>query len=262
MSLRRLWLVVGVLGVIATLVLGWFLLVRPLVEGGILAEIEALETEASNADLEARNATLAEEYESIDDLRDDLEQMLGSIPAQMELAALVRQLDAAQAASGARIVSLTPGDATAYAPAAPQVVTPEATTEEPATGDAPAATEEAQAPVATAPVATDPSAGLAPADPADALALSTAGLVLVPIDLQISGSPEQILAFAAVLQRMPRLFLVTAIEAVRGDAPSGSVNGFVFVLPQPEILPPEPSPAATPPPTSTGTPTPNPTPTP
>lgn len=263
MSSKRLWFVVGALGVVVTLVLGWFLLVGPLIEGGLQAEVEARQTETSNADLEAQIAILAKEYEAIDDLRDELGEMLGSIPGRLDLAALIRQLDVAQAVSGARIVSLTPGDATPYVPAVPQVVTPQPTTEEPASGEETATSDEAAA--TEAPVVAGGSAGLAPADPSDTLALSSAGLVLVPIDLQVSGSPEQLLAFAAALQRMSRLFLVTAVEAVGGDAPGGSINGFVYVLPQAVILPPEPEPIAptpTPTPASSGVPTPSPSPTP
>lgn len=266
MSLKRLWFAVGALGVVVTLVLGWFLVVRPLIEGGLQAEVEARETEASNADLEAQIAILAKEYEGIDDLRAELEEMLGSIPGQLELAALIRQLDAAQAASGARIVSFTPGDATPYVPAVPQAVTPQPPADEAASGDESTTSEDA--PATEAPVTTGGSAGLAPADPADTLAISTAGLVLVPIDLQVSGSPGQILAFAEALQRMSRLFLVTAVEAVGGEAPSGSVNGFVYVLPQALIIQPEPEPTATPAPaptpspSSTVGPTPSPSPTP
>lgn len=254
MTAKRLWLVIGALGVIATLVLGWFLLVSPLVDGGLQAEAEARQIEASNAELEAQIAVLAKQYEDIDLLRDELEQMLTSVPGDLDYAELIRQLEAAQVASGARIISVTPDDATPFTPAVPMVVE----LEEPADGE--------DAPPAAKPVIVDPTAGLAPVDPADTSILSSSGLVLVPIDLQLSGTPAQIVAFAEFLQRMPRLFLVTQIEALGLEPPTGSINGFVYVLPHEQIGEPEPestpAPTPTPEPTETGTPTPTPTPTP
>ena len=274
MNARRLWQIGGTLFIAAIFVLGWFVAVSPVLAEAARNELNRAAVAEQNQGHEATLASLKSEYENIDALRAQLDDLATAIPSDIALAALVRDISAAASSSGVVISAIRSEAATDFVPAsvAPSESTPttdgaEGGTESTGGSDSTGAEEAPADPAAGAAVVVDPAAGIVEVDPADLALLGSGQFVTVPITVEFVGEPEQLLAMASALQSMSRVFLVTSLKIDASQLPPrGTVTGLAYVLLDPDgvltrdddTTSPEPTP--TPEPSDTPTPTETPTP--
>ncbi len=226
-------LINGLIGVaiLAVLGLGWVLGVSPTYAQVQAAQDQTTYMTTTNNTTATKLISLKKQFEDIDALEADLDELRASIPYEASIPDFLTEIRELSAQYGVTLTTLTVSGATLYAaPAAPGT---------PATPPADGAT-------------TDPAT---PADPAAAVPATpaTANLVILPVVVVVSGSFSQVMAFTGAIQTGSRLFLVTQLSvtnSVESGLNTGTLTGAVFVLPLP---------AGVKPPTSTATPTPTPT---
>ena len=193
------------------------LVIMPQVDAAVAAQAETDTVNAENAVKDTEIALLAEEFASIDGLRDELAGLQAAIPSGIDTPILLGQLSDIADAQGVTLDAISVGD-----PLTAVAV------------DAVAA--DAAAPNA---VAADADAD---AD-ADASAPAAAAVVAVPVSLAVSGQSAAVLSFIGGLQASERIITVTAFSTATGAATdaapvetasvTASVSAVVYGLPSP-----------------------------
>jgi Tfp pilus assembly protein PilO len=147
---------------------------------------------------------LASQKPQTQQLEDELTKLEAAIPASIDSAGLLRDLEALQQSSGAMVTGVSLGTPLAAEVEAPAV----------------AATTDGEEEGLTA-----------PADLPETPAFS-GGIFEVPLTLDISGSFEQVREFVRALQLNERLVFANAIEINgSGDLYTAVVDAVVFALP-------------------------------
>lgn len=234
--------VIALVMVVAT----WFLLVSPVLAAASDTRAQAETAEQQNLVLQSQVDQLKADFARIDEYKAELAGLRTQVPTDAELAAFLRELDAAAVA---RTVTLVDVQAQA-----PQTVTLPVEQSAPATSTGGAVSTEAQpspAPSATTDgaaaadgAATDPATG-APAAAAPATVVP-AGFTAMPLTLTVVGSYDNVSGFLDDVQnRTQRLFLVATISGTgqtENDGGQGRpatvpgdlelvITGFTYVLP-------------------------------
>lgn len=210
--------IVGAIVVVG--ILGWIVGVSP-----ILSQVAAADDERSTVtsanDLNATKlVALKKQFENIGETQAELDTLRGSIPATADMPVFLRTIKEYGDAQGITLKSVEVSGVSSYV--APAAATPVATPGAAAATPTPAPTPSAPASGTTAPAVT-------PASP-------TSALFVVPIKLSVSGTYEQVMAFAGVLQTGPRLFLVTTLDVSSVDgAFTANLGGNVYAMPAPAI---------------------------
>jgi hypothetical protein len=187
---RLIAIVLGMLTV-GVLALGWLLGVAPKLAEAAASDTERTLVEAQNANSEAELITLADEFERIDELRDELDELAVAIPSEHGLEDFLDELAAAAAASGVTIDSVTTGEA------APPTAT---------TADAGTSTQ------------TDAAVG-------------PDGLLSIAVSIGVSGPMSAVLGFSELVQTMPRLTLISTLSANdEAGTTRGSLTGALYVI--------------------------------
>lgn len=187
---RLIAIVLGMLTV-GVLALGWLLGVAPKLAEAAASDTERTLVEAQNAASEAELIALADEFERIDDLRDELDELAVAIPSEHGLEDFLDELAAAAAASGVTIDSVTTGEA-----APPTSTAPEAET------------------------STQTDAAVGPD-----------GLLAIPLSIGVSGPMPAVLGFSELVQTMPRLTLISTLSANdEAGTTRGSLTGALYVI--------------------------------
>ncbi|MDF1478428.1 hypothetical protein PYV02_04955 [Leifsonia sp. H3M29-4] len=187
---RLIAIVLGMLTV-GVLALGWLLGVAPKLAEAAASDTERTLVEAQNANSEAELITLADEFERIDELRDELDELAVAIPSEHGLEDFLDELAAAAAAAGVTIDSVTTGEA----------VPPTATT---ADAEASAQTDAAVGPD---------------------------GLLSIAVSIGVSGPMSAVLGFSELVQTMPRLTLISTLSANdEAGTTRGSLTGALYVI--------------------------------
>lgn len=234
--------------VVAALVIvagGWLLLIAPQFDTAAEADEERSAVEAQNEVLTIQNAALRVQYEQLDDLKAELEELRVGIPMEAQVSDVVRELHALAEASGVSITDLVMSDATVVDTTPEGIVTPEPSTpvedgdvaeEQDADGENGADEETAE----DQPSLTTDGAPLLD------------GLYAIPLTVTLEGSYEGIRTFLnAVQTETDRLFLAATLAATAVLVPGGggaivpvepgdvnlSVSGMVFVLVDPDAQP-------------------------
>ncbi|MCW2779261.1 MAG: hypothetical protein JWN17_2986 [Frankiales bacterium] len=182
MDKLKQWVALTVVGCLAILAAGWFLLVSPK-----KAEAEDLRTQAAsqdstNATLQTKLAMLKAQAKDLPKQQAKLAAVAAKIPENPALPALIRALDSASAEAGVELVSIAPGQPTAVTAAA-----------------------------ATTPVA--PGAVAAPAG-------SAAGtLSSIPVAINVVGGYFEVQQFMSGLEGLSRALRVTALTLAPGANP-------------------------------------------
>lgn len=234
MSGNRLWVFGTAVLMVIVVVLGWFLGVSPKLAEADAALAQTSAVSAQNLALEAALADLRDTNDRLPELKDELADLRGSIPASTRYAELVDLVYGLSAAQGLTIVQLTIAEASLYGTDATDVV-PE--------GDSPDDGGEPVEPLPTAPE----------------------GLYTVRLTLEATGNPYQFWLLIRELQNSERLVLVPTASYL-AEKQTGTLTAFAFVMPDPaglvpdEVSPPEPTPEPTPSATPAPSPTPTPTP--
>ena len=194
------WVALSVLGSLALLAGGWFLLVSPKKSEAAEVEAQVAAQVATNQSLSVELEVLKAKAQDLPKKQADLAKVAAKIPANPALPALVRALTAASTTSGVELVSVTPGAPVAETPAVAAPV------------EAPDGTDPA-AP-APAPAAPDPAAAAAAA-PAPA-----GSLALIPIAINVVGDFFEVEQFIANLEQLPRALRVTNLSVAPGSSPT------------------------------------------
>ncbi len=193
----RQWTLLTVVGVVAILAGGYFLLVQPKKD-----KVAELKTTAAAA--RAANLALQSDIDRLNKLAKDLPRQQAKlaafaqrIPSNPALPTLIRSLTDAADTAGVELVSLAPSEPTAVVAAAP-------------------------VPVAGAKVGTAAPAG---AVTAAAPAVGTEPLFVIPIDVTVKGGFVQLQQFFNNLEDLPRSFQVGqfVVEPMDEKGPGSSV---------------------------------------
>jgi Tfp pilus assembly protein PilO len=227
---NRIWQIGTAIVIVVVVALGWVLGISPKV-----AEIS--KSDADTRSVQAQNAIHQQELEALKKLAANKESILAelagletSIPSGLDIQNLLIQLNGMASANSTSIQNISTDSPFLYAPDDAASVVPTAT-----------------------------------ADPNN--------FVLVPISIRVTGGYQALLNFVDGLQNGQRLILVNGLVIagksgkpsvdVNGNEVPGSktyeavIDGFIFVLVDPNA--PAPDPNATPLPIPTETPTPSPT---
>ncbi|MEX2289866.1 MAG: type 4a pilus biogenesis protein PilO [Mycobacteriales bacterium] len=202
MDKLKQWVALTVLGCLAVMAGGWFLLVSPKRAEAAAVREQAASQESTNAGLRTQLEVLKAQAKDLPKKQADLARVAAKIPDNPSLPALIRALTAASTSAGVEFVSVTPGPPVAVA--APVAAAPVA-------GAAPA--DAAAAPAAPA-APTDPAAAAAgAAGPAGALAE-------IPVAINVVGGYFEVAQFIANLENLPRAMRVTNLTLAPGSSPT------------------------------------------
>jgi Tfp pilus assembly protein PilO len=239
MSKQRTWMIGTIAAMVAVLVGVYMLGISPILTQISTANSQTATITATNAASQAQLASLKTQFASIGKLKTKLNGLRGSIPEAEGTSTFFNELTALSAAYGVTVTSLTLADATIYVdPAAAASAAAGTTTQTPAPSATPA-TATVTTPVTTA-----------------------AGLVLVPVNLSVTGAYAAVQGFIGAVQTGTRLVYVTAmtIDGLSDGSTSAQLTGDMFtlqgtsdVVTKPKLVP---TPTATATPTATPTPTP------
>ena len=203
MDKLKQWVALTVVGCLAIMAGGWFLLVSPKRTEAAEVRDQALAQESTNAGLRSKLEQLKVQAKDLPKKQADLARVAAKIPGDPGLPALIRALTAASTSAGVEFVSVTPGAPVAVA--APVAAAPVAG------APAPAADAAAAAPAAPA----------APADPnAPAPAGPVGTLAAIPIAINVVGGYFEVSQFLANLENLPRALRVTNLTLAPGASPS------------------------------------------
>src|SRR3954454_17651368 len=220
MEKLKQYVVFAVLGCLAILAVGWFLLISPKRADACALRAQAAEQVSANAQLETQLQVLKVQAKDLPKQQAKLAAVAAKVPDNPALPRLIPSLTAAAAAAGVELLTVTPGT---------PVLFTAARTASPTTPVAPAATGAAAA--AAAP-ASQPGAATAPAaaGPGTAVpgAASASGqLASVPLTLNVAGGYFQIEQFLANLENLQRAMRVGNVTLTPGDNPMKPNTGAV-----------------------------------
>lgn len=263
---RLVTLVGGIIG-LALIAIGWFVVLAPQLDRAAQSDAQRAQIEAQNETERAVLAEMKAQYENLDELLEELEELRISVPGDRDLRAFFDEIAAAAGAAGVVLNDVSVEGALPYTAAvaeggavvaAPVEEATEETTDEQPIGNLSAAGEIVVPPV--------PSAAL------------QSNLYVLPISMSITADVNQASAFLRILQGLDgRLILVDGLSMTLGTSLTGEITGYIFVVhdpsqgpvgalpepaPEPEMESPDVEPTATPVPRPSGSPTPTPTPTP
>jgi Tfp pilus assembly protein PilO len=206
-------LTLSIIGAIAVVVvLGWIVGVSP-----VLGQVATADEErASVASMNDTNATklvaLKKQFENIAETQSKLDTLRASMPTVADIPVFLRTIKAYGDAHGILLSSVEVSGVTAY-------VAPVAA--------APAAGAATPTPSPSASVAPS-GATVAPVAPA----APTSGLAVIPIRISVTGTYDQVMAFAGAMQDGPRLFLVSSLGVSSAEGGfTGEISGYVYALP-------------------------------
>jgi Tfp pilus assembly protein PilO len=257
---RLVTLVGGIIG-LALIALGWFVILSPLIDRAAESDAQRAQVEAQNEVERAVLADMKAQYENLDQLLLELEELRLSVPGDQDLRAFFDHVAAAAGEAGVVLNDVSVEVALPYAAAVaeggmvppPVDETTEGATEEEPVGSVIAARDLMAPPVASAALQSN--------------------LYVLPISMSITADVKQATAFLKILQGLEgRLILVDGVSMTLGTSLTGEITGYIFVVHDPSQGPvgalPEPAlpeevdpavePTATPAPTTTPSPTPTP----
>jgi Tfp pilus assembly protein PilO len=227
---NRLWQIGTALVVVVVIALGWVLGISPKFAEIADSDSKTKQVQAENAQHQVELAALKKQAENRGELEAELAALESSVPPTTNVQEFLLQLNQLASTNNTSISTITTGTPSTYAPDAESSVKPRAVVDQ-------------------------------------------ANFVLVPFQIKFTGSYQNLLNFTAGVQSGERLFLANAVAYARkagkstvdafGNSVPGSVSyegeidGYIFVLVDPNA--PAPDPNATPLPIPTETPTPSPT---
>lgn len=194
MGKLKQWTALTLLGCLALVAAGWFLLVSPKRGEAVELREQAASQESMNATLRTKLEMLRSQAKDLPKKQADLARVAAKIPDNPGLPALIRALTAASTSAGVQLVSVTPGP--------------------------PVAVVGAAAPAAGAPAAPPAGAPAAPAAGAAAPAAAPAGPALseIPIAVNVVGGYFEVEQFVASLENLPRALRVKNLTLIPGGS--------------------------------------------
>ena len=159
---------------------------------------------------------LRKDFENIDVLRAEVEELRAVIPNHADYSGFVAELNALAGATATTVTNVVIGDATWYTAAPTDALPP--------VDPAATPTAEATTPVGGTAAAAAEGEQVIPLPNADG-GVNGSNFIAIPVQLQVTGDYLQ---FIRALQGNQRLFLVTGFTAAT-EAPS-TVSGLLYVL--------------------------------
>jgi Tfp pilus assembly protein PilO len=199
MDKLKQWVALTVLGALAIVAGGWFLLVSPKRSEAAELRDQTAAQESTNAGLRTQIEVLQAQAKELPKKQADLARVAAKVPDNPALPALIRALTGASTSAGVQLVSVTPGPPAAIAAPAP------------ATPAAPA--DQTGAPADAAAPAADPAA-------AGAGAGADGALAGIPISINVVGGYFEVAQFLANLENLPRALRVTDLNLAPGTSPT------------------------------------------
>ena len=208
MDKLKQWVALTVVGCLAIVAGGWFLLVSPKRQHATeLRQAAAVQVDANNA-LETQLVQLKAQARDLPKEQAKLAAVAARIPDSRAMPALIRALNKAAKSSGVELVSVSPSSTTLVAAAASLAAAPLAV---------PAAAPPAR-PAAAPPAGTSGAAVAAPA--AAAASSSAAGqLASIGVTLNVVGGFFQIEQFVSALESLQRSMRLTNVSLAPGVSP-------------------------------------------
>jgi Tfp pilus assembly protein PilO len=185
MDKMKQWIALTVVGALAILAAGWFLVVSPKRSHASELRTQASEQERANAQLQTQLATLKAQAKALPAQQAKLAAVAAKIPNNSALPTLVRALNDAADNVGVELVSVAPGPVTAVATAPAAAVTT-------------AASGTAAVPAASSAVG---------------------ALQSIPMTLNVVGGYFQVAEFLDRLESLQRAFKVTGFNLAPGLNP-------------------------------------------
>lgn len=202
MDKLKQWTALTLVGALAIVAVGWFLLVSPTRGEAAALRAQAADQVSANQMLETQIEVLKVKAKELPQEQATLAAVAAKIPENPALPGLVRLLLDASAEAGVQLVSLTPG-------------TP-----------APVAVPAAAAPAPAADAATVPAPQPDAAAPAAPAAAGPAGqLAAVPVAINVVGGYFEVAQFVAALESLPRALRVHMLSVTPGLAPTSAGEG-------------------------------------
>lgn len=192
------WVALTVVGVLAILAGGWFLLVSPKKSDATDLNAQATAKQAANAQLVTQLAMLKAQAKDLPRQQAALAAVAAKVPDNPAMPALIRAMTKAAADAGVELVSISPGTPTAVA--APVV----ARTVTPTTTGAPA------------------GAAAVPSSGAGSAAAGTLNSITVAVN--VVGGYFQIEQFVDGLESLTRAFKVSTLGLQPGPNPAKTAN--------------------------------------
>jgi Tfp pilus assembly protein PilO len=190
------WVALSLVGVVAVLAAGWFLLVAPKRSEASDLAGQAATAEASNAALRLKLAGLKADQKDLPAQQAELAAVAAKIPDNPALPLLIRALNKAADAAGVELISLSPSNPTAVGPATSTSTTPVA------------------APVAKGSAASETTPVVPKAVPAGPPPMSS-----IAVTLNVVGGYYQIETFLDSVEQLTRAMKVTTLSVVPGSNP-------------------------------------------
>jgi Tfp pilus assembly protein PilO len=204
-SKMKQWVALTVVGVLAVLAAGWFLLVSPKRSEASQVRAEVTSQESTNSGLQTQLAMLKAQAKTLPQQQARLAMVAAKIPDNPALPSLIRSLSTAADDAGVELVSLAPGTP------APVVAAAAA----PAAGATGAGGATAPRPAGAAPAGSAPTT-LAGAAPTTA---SAGVLTSIPLVINVVGGYFQIEQFFDKLEELTRAAKVTAFTMTPSTNP-------------------------------------------
>jgi type IV pilus assembly protein PilO len=197
MNKLKQWVALTLVGILAVLAAGWFLLISPKRSEAADLRSQAAAKLSANQQLMTQLAMLKAQAKGLPAQQAKLAAVAAKIPDNAALPAMVRALTKAAAAAGVELVSIAPGLPTPVAAPASTAVVPSAAAGQ---NGSSAATSKAVVPGAAA-------------------ASSAAGLQAISLSLNVVGGYFQLEQFLDRLEGLSRAFKVTAFTLAPGANP-------------------------------------------
>jgi Tfp pilus assembly protein PilO len=228
----RIWMIVGALGVVGVLALGWFLGVSPQLDRAAAADAARTGLEQQNVQSAAHLDVLKKQSAQLSALDAKVTSLQQLVPPSPSLASFYSQTAAVAATTGVVVSGISTDEAMLYGTTSTDGAAPASST--PATGASPtpSPTPSAGGAVSGSATATPPPA--APATAGTAPGADIAGrLFVIPTTVTVTGSNDQLRAFLAAAQTDRRIFLVTEFAITPGGAsepPTAVLHGYLFAV--------------------------------
>lgn len=220
MTENRIWTFGAAVVILGIIGLGWLLGISPkLAEADAATEARVL-VDQENAAHAATLVVLREQFENLDELEKQLEELQQELPGEADVEGFIEYTVGVAAQAGVVISTITALESAPY-------------------GAGSLGEQSAEAPPAD-PV--DPPAegeATSSAPPSESGTPETTGLYSIGMSVAVEGSPEQVMAFSRLLQENKRIFLATQVTFDSGGAGilGGTISGHLFVLGSPQLEP-------------------------
>lgn len=204
MDQLKKWVALTVVGCLAIMAAGWFLLISPKRSEAAELRTQAASQVSANRTLETELQVLKAQAAELPKEQAKLAAVAAKIPDNPALPGLVRALLEASASSGVELVSIAPGQPVLVAPAVQ------------AAPVAPAAGQAAPAPGAAA-----------PATPGAPVPSPAGQLANIPVAINVVGDYFEVQQFMDALEQLPRALRVNNLSIAPGASPTASKGGEV-----------------------------------